>query len=59
MRLRYFVQDEYAGVSAFVRKEDPEAERNVRMLSVGVLVPETGRMGKSFLYAQELKGLAT
>lgn len=59
MRRSYFVQDEYSGVSAFIRKEDAEAARSVRMLSVGVLVPEVGRMGKSFLYAQELKGLAT
>jgi len=28
------------------------------MLSVGVLVPEAGRMGKSFQYAQALKELA-
>ncbi len=32
---------------------------NARMLSVGALVPfDAGRMGKSFLYAQELKDLA-
>lgn len=56
----YFVHDEFAGISAFVRKDDQEAARNARMLSVGVLLPlEVGRMGKSFLYAQALQELAT
>jgi len=41
-----------------LRQDDEAAPRNARMLSVGVLVPEAGRMGKSFLYAQELKELA-
>lgn len=54
----YFVHDDHAGISAFLREDDEAAARNARMLSVGVLVPEAGRMGKSFLYAQELKELA-
>lgn len=59
MLIRYFVLDDYAGISAFVRCDDEEAARNARMLSVGALVPfDAGRMGKSFLYAQELKDLA-
>lgn len=57
--LVYFIYDEYAGISAFLRKGDEEAARNARMLSVGVLVPlEAGRMGKSFMYAEQLKELA-
>ncbi|KAK5945261.1 hypothetical protein PMZ80_002465 [Knufia obscura] len=56
--LVYFVHDDHAGISAFLREDDEAAARNARMLSVGVLVPEAGRMGKSFLYAQELKELA-
>jgi len=54
----YFVHDEYAGISAFLREDDEASARNARMLAVGVLVPESGRMGKSFQYAQPLKDLA-
>ena len=54
----YFVHDDFAGISAFLRQDDEAAARNTTMLSVGVLVPEAGRMGKSFQYAQALKELA-
>jgi hypothetical protein len=56
---RYFIHDEYAGISAFLNEPAPESERNASMLSVGVLVPlDYGRMGKSWLHAEELKTLA-
>jgi len=56
---RYFVHDEYAGVSAFLKQDDEAAARNARMLAVGVLIPVAiGRVGKSWLYTQELKELA-
>ena len=56
---RYFIHDDYAGVSAFVNEPAPELERNASMLSVGVLVPlEGGRMGKSWRHAEGLKELA-
>lgn len=55
----YFVHDDLAGISAFLRRDDQEAARNARMLSVGVMVPlEAGKLGKSFLYAPELQELA-
>ena len=56
---RYFIHDEYAGISAFLNEPAPESERNASMLSVGVLLPlEYGRMGKSWLHAEGLKELA-
>ena len=56
---RYFIHDEYAGISAFLNEPAPESERNASMLSVGVLVPLAyGRMGKSWLHAEGLKDLA-
>lgn len=56
---RYFIHDGYAGISAFLNEPAPESERNASMLSVGVLVPlEYGRMGKCWLHAEGLKGLA-
>lgn len=58
-RTRYFVLDEYAGLSAFINKPDENEERNARMLAIGVLVPlEHGRMGKSWRHAEGLKELA-
>lgn len=57
--LIYFTHEKYIGLSAFVRQDDPEASRNASMLAVGVLLPiDTGRMGKSWLHAPELKQLA-
>ncbi|KAL8675583.1 MAG: hypothetical protein Q9168_000095 [Polycauliona sp. 1 TL-2023] len=56
----YFVHnDEYAGISSFVKGEAKEFDRNARMLAVGVLIPLSfGRLGKSWKYADELKSLA-
>ena len=56
---RYFVHDEYAGLSAFINKPDEQSERAARMLAVGVLVPlEHGRMGRSWRHAEAIKDLA-
>jgi hypothetical protein len=56
---RYFIHDEYAGLSAFVNKPDEESDRAARMLAVGILVPlEHGRMGRSWRHAETLKELA-
>ncbi|RMD42571.1 hypothetical protein DV735_g2545, partial [Chaetothyriales sp. CBS 134920] len=58
----YFVHANYAGVSAFVNRPDPAAQRDARMLAVGVLVPlhhhARMRMGKSWLHAERLRALA-
>ncbi|ETN43025.1 uncharacterized protein HMPREF1541_02183 [Cyphellophora europaea CBS 101466] len=57
--LVYFVQDRYAGISAFINHPDEDKERNANMLAVGVLVPlEHGRVGKGWLHAEELEALA-
>jgi hypothetical protein len=56
---RYFVHDEYAGISAFVNEPAEESERNALMLAVGVLAPLSyGRLGKSWRHAANLKDLA-
>ena len=56
---RYFIHDEYAGLSAFVNKPDEQSDRAVRMLAIGVLVPlKHGRMGRSWRHAEGLKELA-
>lgn len=56
---RYFVHEQYAGISAFVNQPATEAERNALMLAVGVLVPLSyGRLGKSWRHAAGLKELA-
>ena len=57
--LVYFVHDDYVGVSAYINTPDQQSARNANMLSVGVLVPlQHGRMGKSWLHAEGLKGVA-
>jgi hypothetical protein len=59
--LIYFVQDGFAGLSAFVNApvEDSEA-RNARMLAVGVLVPLSyGRLGRAWRHAEGLKDIAS
>lgn len=57
--LVYFVHENYAGISAFLQHQDSEHDRNARMIAVGVLVPlDARRLGKSFLYARQLKDLA-
>jgi hypothetical protein len=56
---RYFVHDQYAGLSAFVNEPDAQSERNALLLAVGVLVPLSyGRLGKSWRHATGLKELA-
>ncbi|KIW11715.1 hypothetical protein PV08_11017 [Exophiala spinifera] len=57
--LVYFIHDDYAGLSAFVKKADEESERSARMAAVGVLVPlEQGRIGRSWRHAISLQQLA-
>ncbi|WEW54796.1 hypothetical protein PRK78_000221 [Emydomyces testavorans] len=57
--LVYFVQDDHAGLSAFVNQPAGESERNALMLAVGVLVPlSQGRLGKAWRHAANLKELA-
>lgn len=56
---RYFIHNEYAGISAFLNEPAPESERNASMLSVGVLVPlDYSRLGKAWLHAEGLGNLA-
>ncbi|KAL2833542.1 hypothetical protein BJY01DRAFT_253469 [Aspergillus pseudoustus] len=57
--LVYFVHEQYAGISAFVKQDASESERNAKMFSIGVLVPlSSGRLGKSWRHAPKLKELA-
>jgi hypothetical protein len=57
--VRYFVHEQYAGISAFVKQDADESERNAKMFSIGVLVPlSSGRLGKSWRHAPNLKELA-
>jgi hypothetical protein len=57
--LIYFVHEQYAGISAFVKQDADESERNAKMFSIGVLVPlSSGRLGKSWRHAPNLKELA-
>jgi len=56
---RYFIHDEYAGLSAFINRPDEESDRSARMLAIGVIVPlEHGRIGRSWRHAVALKELA-
>lgn len=56
---RYFVHEQYAGISAFVNLPAEESERNAKMFAIGVLVPlSSGRLGKSWRHASKLKDLA-
>ena len=57
--LVYFVHEGYAGLSAFARGEATQAERNANFVAVGILVDKKyGRLGRSWLYAEKLEGLA-
>lgn len=57
--LVYFVHDKYAGVSAFVQEEADKQHRNASFVAVGALVPLSyGRLGKSWVHAEALRGLA-
>ena len=59
--LIYFVNDGYAGLSAFVNAPvEDTAARNARMLAVGVLVPLSyGRLGRAWKHAESLKTIAS
>jgi len=51
----------YAGLSAYYKKDASDAERNARMVSIGILVPTTGRygrLGRAWNHASHLKALA-
>ncbi|KAL8816810.1 MAG: hypothetical protein Q9223_004237 [Gallowayella weberi] len=56
----YFVHnDEYAGISSFVKRAAEESERNAVMLAVGALIPLSyGRLGKSWRHVDRLQTLA-
>lgn len=57
---RYFIHDDqYAGISSFIKRETEESERNAVMLAVGALIPLSyGRLGKSWRHAERLRTLA-
>ncbi|TGJ87771.1 hypothetical protein E0Z10_g1059 [Xylaria hypoxylon] len=59
--LIYFVNDGYAGLSAFVNAPvEDTAARNARMLAVGILVPLSyGRLGRAWKHAESLKAIAS
>jgi DENN domain-containing protein 11 len=58
-RIRYFIHEDYAGISAFVNVPGDASQRNAQMLAVGALVPLIyGRLGKSWRHAEGLKELA-
>lgn len=55
----YFIHGAYAGVSVFVQEEADKEHRNASFVAVGALVPLSyGRMGKSWLHVEALRGLA-
>ncbi|KAI4248927.1 MAG: hypothetical protein L6R40_000939 [Gallowayella cf. fulva] len=56
----YFIHDDqYAGISSFIKRETEESERNAVMLAVGALIPLSyGRLGKSWRHAERLRTLA-
>ncbi|EMC92400.1 hypothetical protein BAUCODRAFT_126384 [Baudoinia panamericana UAMH 10762] len=56
----YFIHDgQYAAVSAFAQEKADETHRNARFCAVGALVPLSyGKLGRSWLYAPELRRLA-
>lgn len=57
--VRYFVQDDYAGISAYVNVPGQPSQRNAQMLAVGALIPiSQGRLGKSWRHAHGLHELA-
>ena len=57
--IRYFVHNDYAGISAFVNVPADESQRNAQMLAVGALVPLIhGRLGKGWQHAEGLQELA-
>lgn len=63
--LVYFVHGKHAGLSAFISADvegdgDENRElRGARQISVGVLVPGQGRLGRAWLHAEGVRGLAS
>jgi len=53
-RFSYFVHDEQKGLAAFCSGEAPEAERNARFVSVGVLTQHD----TVWVHAETLRDLA-
>lgn len=57
--LVYFVQDQYAGVSAFVNRPAGAEERNAQFIAVGAMVRlGDGRLGRAWEHAGSLNDLA-
>lgn len=57
--LVYFIHDHQAGISSFAQGKADERHRNAKFVAVGALVPLSyGRLGRSWLHAQELSSLA-
>ncbi|KAF2756796.1 hypothetical protein EJ05DRAFT_501351 [Pseudovirgaria hyperparasitica] len=59
--LVYFVEDQYAGLSAFVNAPAGEEERNAALVAVGILIPLSNgnaRLGRGWLHAQRLRDMA-
>jgi hypothetical protein len=57
--LIYFVQDQYAGVSAFVNRPAGAEERNAQFIAVGAMVRlGDGRLGRAWEHADGLIDLA-
>ncbi|KAE9969513.1 hypothetical protein EG327_010626 [Venturia inaequalis] len=57
--LVYFVQDQYAGVSAFINRPAGAEERNAQFIAVGAMVRlGDGRLGRAWEHAGSLKHLA-
>ncbi|KAH6681988.1 hypothetical protein B0J14DRAFT_228237 [Halenospora varia] len=58
--LIYFVNDNHAGLSAFINAPAAEESRNARMIAVGIMVPLSyGRLGRSWKHADILKEMAS
>ncbi|TID17797.1 hypothetical protein E2P81_ATG10771 [Venturia nashicola] len=57
--LVYFVQDQYAGISAFINRPAGAEERNAKFIAVGAMVRlGDGRLGRAWEHAGSLKDLA-
>jgi len=57
--LVYFTHEGYAGLSAFARGSAGAEDRNAVFVSVGVLVRREGQLGRGWLVAGRLGGLAS
>ncbi|QDS77714.1 hypothetical protein FKW77_004093 [Venturia effusa] len=57
--LVYFVQEQYAGLSAFIHRPAGATERNAQFIAVGAMVRlGDGRLGRAWEHAGSLKDLA-